>query len=176
MYPVDAWRIFLSYVPQKGHILDAGCGSGRDSKYFLEQGYQVTSMDISENMAQLAESYIQQKVSVGAFEDIVEESTYYAIWCYASLLHVRPEALDSVFVKLKKALKHKGILFMCFKHGDVNHVSECGRFYYDMNDERFDKLNMEEKGWKIEENWIQPCPRVIEKNRPDWYTVILRKV
>ena len=31
---------FLSILPSKAHILDFGCGSGRDSKYFLDNGYK----------------------------------------------------------------------------------------------------------------------------------------
>ena len=30
---------FLDKIAQKSHILDFGCGSGRDTRYFLEQGY-----------------------------------------------------------------------------------------------------------------------------------------
>ena len=26
------------------HILDLGCGSGRDAKYFIDQGYEVTAI------------------------------------------------------------------------------------------------------------------------------------
>ena len=34
----------------KIHILDAGCGSGRDAKAFLDAGYQVTELDASRKM------------------------------------------------------------------------------------------------------------------------------
>ena len=44
----DLYAHFLPKVPEGGSILDLGCGSGRDSKYFLEQGYQVTAVDGSE--------------------------------------------------------------------------------------------------------------------------------
>lgn len=33
------------YVEPGGHILDVGCGSGRDAKYFIDKGYQVTAFD-----------------------------------------------------------------------------------------------------------------------------------
>ncbi|MCC8407156.1 MAG: class I SAM-dependent methyltransferase [Rickettsia endosymbiont of Ecitomorpha arachnoides] len=36
----DNYKEFISYLPKQAHILDAGCGVGRDSKYFLSQGYQ----------------------------------------------------------------------------------------------------------------------------------------
>lgn len=174
--PLDAWHHFLSFLSPNAHILDAGCGSGRDSKYFLEKGYKVTSIDISEKLATLASAYIGQEVSVRSFSDINEVNIYDAVWCYASLLHVTLEDLDAVFLRIQKALKDNGILFMSFKHGDVNHVTKCGRFYYDMNDKRFEALNLTSKGWCVEKVWIQPCPQITEENRPDWYTVILRKI
>jgi 2-polyprenyl-3-methyl-5-hydroxy-6-metoxy-1,4-benzoquinol methylase len=30
----DGYNLFLKHLPQGARILDAGCGSGRDSKYF----------------------------------------------------------------------------------------------------------------------------------------------
>ena len=40
---------FLSCLPPKASILDFGCGSGRDTKYFLKQNYKVTAIDGSES-------------------------------------------------------------------------------------------------------------------------------
>ena len=36
---------FLALLPKGAHILDLGCGSGRDSLFFLQQGFQVTAVD-----------------------------------------------------------------------------------------------------------------------------------
>ena len=36
---------FLSKIAKKSYILDFGCGSGRDSKYFMEKGYKVKAID-----------------------------------------------------------------------------------------------------------------------------------
>src|SRR5262249_8509426 len=33
-----------------GRILDAGCGAGRDTRYFIERGFMVVSFDASEGM------------------------------------------------------------------------------------------------------------------------------
>src|SRR3989339_1607295 len=44
----------LKYIPEGGHILDAGCGSGRDSKEFLNMGYKVTALEASKQLADLA--------------------------------------------------------------------------------------------------------------------------
>ena len=39
----DTQDLFLSFLPQNASILDFGCGSGRDTKYFLNKGYQVVA-------------------------------------------------------------------------------------------------------------------------------------
>ena len=39
---------FLSQLPVGSCLLDAGCGSGRDTKAFLERGYRVSAFDVSD--------------------------------------------------------------------------------------------------------------------------------
>ena len=43
----EAYRRFLPQVRDGGTILDAGCGSGRDSRRFLEAGFEVTADDFT---------------------------------------------------------------------------------------------------------------------------------
>ena len=45
----DLHRRFLMAIPAGGLILDAGCGSGRDSKAFLAQKYRVRAFDASQH-------------------------------------------------------------------------------------------------------------------------------
>ena len=45
---------FLHLLNEGAAILDFGCGSGRDTKYFLDQGYQVTATDGSAELCRLA--------------------------------------------------------------------------------------------------------------------------
>lgn len=44
---------FEAYLNPGDKILDLGCGSGRDSKYFLSKGYEVVSVDGSIEMCRL---------------------------------------------------------------------------------------------------------------------------
>ena len=39
---------FLALIPDNASILDAGCGSGRDTLKFKSLGYEVTAIDGSE--------------------------------------------------------------------------------------------------------------------------------
>ena len=45
---------FLDKLHPGAEILDYGCGSGRDTKYFLEQGCKVTAIDGSQKLCKLA--------------------------------------------------------------------------------------------------------------------------
>ena len=52
----DGYELFLKYL--KGNkILDFGCGSGRDIKYFKSLGYDVDGIDGSQELCNLATNY-----------------------------------------------------------------------------------------------------------------------
>lgn len=53
---------FLSYLPSGASILDFGCGSGHDTKYFLKRNYNVTAIDVSEEICKEASKYTGIKV------------------------------------------------------------------------------------------------------------------
>ena len=53
---------FLQYLKPNALILDAGCGSGRDSKAFMESGYRVVAIDGSKEMCRQASAYLGQEV------------------------------------------------------------------------------------------------------------------
>ena len=48
---------FLKYNPEHGRILDFGCGSGRDTKFFKDMGYEVDAIDGSSELAKMATEY-----------------------------------------------------------------------------------------------------------------------
>ena len=45
--------LFLSLLKPDSYILDFGCGSGRDTRYFLQQGYRVEAIDGRKAFARL---------------------------------------------------------------------------------------------------------------------------
>ena len=119
---------FLKHLPTSAYILDFGCGSGRDSKYFIENGYKVKAIDGSIEMCNLASKYINQEVVCMKFEELNELNTYNGIWACSSILHVEKEKLPDILNKMINALKVNGIIFTSFKKGEGFEIKE-GKYY-----------------------------------------------
>lgn len=129
----DIYKKFLKYLPKKGRILEAGCGVGRDSKFFLSQGYDVTPFDGSIEMVKLATNVTGLNVLHMNFHEMSFSSEFDAIWAQASLLHVPYENLREIFQRFHDALLPSGILYASFKYGSyMRQVDD--RFFFDMNE------------------------------------------
>jgi 2-polyprenyl-3-methyl-5-hydroxy-6-metoxy-1,4-benzoquinol methylase len=110
-------QAFLKYLPEHGSILDAGCGSGRDAKAFLEAGYKVSAFDASIELCRMASDLTGIEVRKLTFQEMKDEDQYDGVWACASLLHVREKELPAVFSNLAVALHENGILYASFKKG-----------------------------------------------------------
>ncbi|MCB6203830.1 class I SAM-dependent methyltransferase [Extibacter muris] len=126
------YQPFLSLVKPQGRILDLGCGSGRDSRYFIRHGYQVEAVDGSPALARLASEYIGQEVICGRIEELEYDQEFDGIWACASLVHIEKKDMPEILKKLKRALNLEGILYISLKYGEGEGVKD-GRFfsYYD---------------------------------------------
>ncbi|MDF2614473.1 MAG: SAM-dependent methyltransferase [Clostridia bacterium] len=172
----EHYTAFLEKLPQGAHILDAGCGSGRDSLNFKKLGYQVTAIDASDELCKLARTYIGQEVLKLRFQNITFENHFDGIWACASLLHVPSTELRNVIGKLAKALKPEGILFASFKYGTFE-GERNGRYFHDLTEEKAEKLFVAE-GLKVEEMWITKDVR-LERVDEFWLNIItinIRKI
>ena len=67
---------FLPLIKPHGTILDAGCGSGRDSKSFLEQGFKVTAFDANEPLVKLASQHIGVSITHATFDTFNAKLTF----------------------------------------------------------------------------------------------------
>ena len=163
---------FMALVPQGGWILDAGCGSGRDSKVFLESGYDVTAFDPSEEMRKRASKYLNHEVLDLRFQDMSFEGVFDGIWASASLLHVAMGELPEVMMRLHIALKPGGIIYASFKYGDGTKMRGERRFS-DFNEKSVVPL-FENAGFTIIEKKKGADSRPGREDEM-WITVIARK-
>ena len=138
---------FISYIPEGGRILDAGCGSGRDSKIFISKGFSVVAFDGSKEMCLRASEYIGQNVINMCFEDITYKNEFDGIWACASLLHVSQTNLNAILKRLHAGLKANGALYASFKYGN-NSVKKGERFFLNFTEETLSKIFIE-AGFKV---------------------------
>lgn len=101
---------FLNKLDECATILDFGCGSGRDTKYFLDHDYTVEAIDGSEELCKLASTYTGIPVKHMLFQDLQEVEKYDAIWACSSILHLPYADLVDVMKKMVIALKDNGLI------------------------------------------------------------------
>ena len=164
---------FLSYLPSGASILDFGCGSGRDTKYFLEQGCKVTAIDGSQKLCKLASEYTGIQVKHMLFRDLDEKEAYDGIWACSSILHVPANELRDIIKKMANALRAHGIIYTSFKYGTFE-GERNGRYFTDMTEETFAKLIQDMDELEIEEQWITSDVRP-GRGEEKWLNLILRK-
>jgi len=135
----DLHSRFLPLVRPTGRILDAGCGSGRDSLAFRQAGFEVTAFDASAEMVRLATRHAGLAVIQMCFEDVDWRDQFDGVWACASLLHVPRADLPAVVGKLVAALREDGVLFASFKYG-TEERDHRGRRFTDLDERGLEAL------------------------------------
>lgn len=164
---------FINKLPAKGYILDFGCGSGRDTKYFLARDFNVDAIDGSIELCKIASEYTNIKVRHMYFNELSIVNKYDGIWACSSILHLSLDDLVDVFKRMSKALKDEGIIYTSFKYGDFS-GERNGRFFTDMTEDSFAKLIANVENLKVEEQWITADVRP-QRGNEKWLNLILRK-
>lgn len=164
---------FLSKLLPNSLILDFGCGSGRDSKYFMEKGFRVEAVDGSVKLCELASVYTGIVVRNMLFQELEEQEKYDAIWACSSILHLPYDTLKSVMNKMERAIKNGGIIYTSFKYGNFA-GDRNGRYFIDMTEESFSKLLAQITGLTIEEMWVSSDVRP-KRDSEQWLNLFLRK-
>ena len=164
---------FLKKLKKDAYILDFGCGSGRDTKYFLEQGYHVEAVDGSVELCRRASQYAGIQVKQMLFEELAVADKYDGIWACSSILHLPIDKLVKVMQKMTTALKKNGIIYTSFKYG-IFSGERNGRFFTDMTEATFADLLQGVDGLVVEEQWVSSDVRP-ERSEEKWLNLILRK-
>lgn len=167
-------NLFLKKLSEGAYILDFGCGSGRDTKAFLDKGYAVTAVDGSKELCILASQYTGIDVKQMMFQELNECEVYDGIWACASILHLSKDELLIVIAKMCKALKQDGIIYMSFKYGEFEGYRK-GRYFIDMTEATFEKLIVSVTELVLEDQWISHDVRH-ERKSERWLNMILRKI
>ena len=172
----NVYQPFLENLPSgKQTILDIGCGSGRDSVFFANKGFEVVAIDGSKSLIDLAK---QTDTRINwqclRFDEIAKQSwqnQFTGIWACASLLHVPFDDLPKILNDLIRCLKSDGILYASFKYGDSEREKD-GRFFCDINEQRWQLIEEQLDSAKALKLW-QTVDNRMDK-RDIWWNVLLK--
>lgn len=174
-YLPDIERTFSFVPPQKEnpHVVEIGCGSGRDAKDLLKFTNNYLGFDISTELIKHAKDLVP---NANFIEADVEEFDFPkgadAIFAFASLLHSNKESISKILDKVHESLNNQGVLFMSLKYGEYQEDTRTDEFgtrtYYYYTPEM------------IKELAVDKFKAVFEERRnlhnQEWFSIILQKL
>jgi ubiquinone/menaquinone biosynthesis C-methylase UbiE len=127
---------FVAYLPKGSRILDIGCAFGRDAKFFTDNGFDTTGIDLSENMVKKAKDFSpSSKFYVMDMQNLdFDNQSFDGIWCSAALLHLNKNDATLALKEIKRVLKKDGFLYLNLKEGIGEKVIVDERY---QNSEKF---------------------------------------
>lgn len=153
-------------------ILDCGCGSGRDLKYFKELGYDPEGLEPSKKLCQYAEKYSGCKVFNGTVQEFKPKKKYDGIWACASLLHLEKKEILLFFNSLDQWLKPGGYIYASGKSDIETGIAVDGRFFQAFDENLLDEiLNLNDR-LELVEKWYSDD--VNGRNQFRWLNFIIK--
>ena len=111
-------------------ILDIGCGSGRDLKWFRERGFAATGFERAPELARRARQFSGCPVIEGDFTTYdFSQLSFDAITLIGALVHLPETELAPTLQRIARALKPKGLLYLTLKEGQGRQPAPDGRIF-----------------------------------------------
>ena len=167
------YRPFLEHLSPGAHILDLGCGSGRDSKAFREMGYNVTSVDGNAEIAAWARTLTGYPVTVKTFQQIDYKEEFDGVWASASLLHCPQAQLKNVIQRILVSMKIPAIAYISFKWGESPSVDDRGRHFTNYTTQSLNALLENFPDVQIVKIWDSEM--TLRSQPQKWVYAIIRK-
>ena len=110
----------LAQADENAHVVEIGCGDGRDAKEIVKQVAWYQGFDPSNGLLEIARrtlpdtSFVQADALSYDYPDNLD-----VVYAFASLLHVNKNDMDEVFTKVGISLRQSGIFFISLKERDM---------------------------------------------------------
>lgn len=158
---------FIQLLPKNATILDAGCGSGRDAKYFSEEKLNVIGIDLAKGMIEQAKknNILVEKMDIKKMK--FEKESFDGVWCMVSFSNIPKKDSKQVLKNFYNILKKEGIIYISTKHGEGENTilqekyNNQPIFYSFYNQKELTKL-IEDNGFEILESTTSPDSKWIE--------------
>lgn len=167
---------FIDLLPASAQtLLDIWCGPGRDAAYFVLQWYEVTGIDTSEKLLEIA----RQQVPTATFllADMrtlsFDPGSFVGIWSCASLLHLPKVDVPATLAHRFNMLQPWGVLFIWVKAGTGEHMVQ--KEYYQGHEKFFAFYELPELTKLITDAGFEIINTAMDDKRDAWCNVFARK-
>ncbi|RIV40098.1 class I SAM-dependent methyltransferase [Micromonospora radicis] len=113
---------FADAVPAGGaaRVLDAGCGTGRMSRYLADRGCRVQGVDLSPGMITMARrANPDLAFAVGSLTDLpYPDHRFDGVLLWYSIIHTPPAGQPRIFAEAARVLRPGGHLLVGFQSGE----------------------------------------------------------
>lgn len=160
--PYDEWllnirNVFKKYkIKENAQVLDLGCGTGKMARRLKKAGYQVTAVDNSMDMLEVAASeeddgilyVLQDMVSL----ELPDKMDAVVSICDCMNYILEEEDLKETFTRVKRFLKEDGVfMFDMNSHYKYREILACNTFAEDREDASFIWDNFYDESDRINE-------------------------
>jgi SAM-dependent methyltransferase len=124
---------FVRHLRPGSHVLDVGCGSGRDLLWLKQQGFAVIGFDASPGLAELARRHAGCLVIEGDFETFdFQTLSVDAVLMSGSLVHLPHDRLSPALSNILNAIRKApdARVYLSLKEGDGFSRHTHNRTYY----------------------------------------------
>ena len=135
--PAPFLSAFVEMLPPGAHVLDIGCGSGRDLLWLTKRGFRATGFDASPGLASLARQHSGCTVIEGDFE-IYDFSNLRAdaLLLSGALVHLPHDRMKPVLQSVLRAVagRHSALVYLSLKEGEAAYTDKQNRVFHPWRD------------------------------------------
>ncbi len=172
---------FMNFLQPNDKILDLGCGPGHHSRVFSENGFQVTGIDLSKEMINIAKKEVPnvEFIVMDILKLKFKNSSFNGVWASASLLHVQKKLFQKTLKNLYNILSNKGVFYLSLKEGEGEEVIKDERyggvdkFYSYFTSDRIESL-LKDVGFKLVKTTKREKRHIYDTN--PWIHIFCEKV
>ncbi len=101
-------------------VLEIGAGTGKDSRFFLENGLDVVAVDLSPKMVEFCRSKGVDARLMDMAEADFPDASFDAVYSMNSLLHIPKDEMPSLLGNINRILSPGGLFYIGI-HGGRDH-------------------------------------------------------
>lgn len=170
----EARTRFMAALADGARVLDAGCGSGRDSLHFLRAGLDVDALDASAGMVRLAREHTGLPVAHADIMDVTPRGDYDGVWAMASLIHLDRAELPRALALLGRCLRPGGVMMVSLRHGRRG-FSRRGLAFNALDEAGLAAVLAGQDLLESREVWTRPDDRSDDGQRPPWLFALMTR-